>query len=207
MNYNDFNNEEIWYGGHYELSIEYNPSGDNKKLNKALATLYKCDIFNGMWKDRKDFLNHYHTVTLPINFEEDGSVDQFYGAVTDSKGNIFPCLISIIRIVGESDWIDISIPLVIFEKNFNCNYPLIKETNLWLKDIDRMFTTITELIFSHSPFDLAMIGEEISGRTNQKGITLEDINNITCILPIQLQSKLGLHDIGVKLLNELRKFD
>ncbi|PFH82609.1 hypothetical protein [Bacillus sp. AFS088145] len=207
MNNIDFNNEEIWYGGYYELSIEYNPSGVNKKLNEALAVLYKCDIFNGMWKERKDFQNHNHTVTLPINFEKDGSVDQFYGTVADLKGNIFPCLISIIRIEGESDWIDISIPFGIFEENYNCNYPLIKESNLWLKDIDKMFTTITELIFSHSPFDIAMIGEEITGRTNSQEITLVDINNITCILPIQLQIKLGLHDKGVKLSNNLRKFN
>ncbi|ODG93396.1 MULTISPECIES: hypothetical protein [Bacillaceae] len=206
MNYNDFNNEELWYGGYYELSIEYNPYGDNKKLNKALVALYKCDNFNGMWKERKDFQNYYETISLPINLE-DASVDQFYGTVTDSKSNIFPCLISIIRIEGESDWIDISIPLVIFEEIFNCNYPLIKESNLWLNDIDKMFTTITELIYSHSPFDLAMIGEEVSGRTNQKEITLVDINKITCILPNQLQSKLGLYNQGVKLTNDLRKFD
>lgn len=44
MKYADYINPEIWTGGFYELSIEYHPSGDHKKLNDALDSLYQCDF-------------------------------------------------------------------------------------------------------------------------------------------------------------------
>ena len=51
-----------------------------------------------------------------------------------------------------------------------------------------------------------MIGEEISGYTNQEEITLEDLGKITCILPNQLQKKLYIQGEGNKLSKQLRLF-
>lgn len=66
--------------------------------------------------------------------------------------------------------------------------------------------TIAETIYNDSHFELAMIGEEVSGITNQKEMTLEDIEKITCILPVHLQKRLGIEGKGETLSKQLRLF-
>ncbi|AMO85406.1 hypothetical protein ABHM95_07095 [Solibacillus isronensis] len=83
-----------------------------------------------------------------------------------------PCMVSIISTNEESDWLDIAIPEAIFEKIYHYKYPLTKELNPWLEQVDEVLIKLAEFIYKHSPFDLAMIGEEISGYTNQQTFPL-----------------------------------
>lgn len=186
MKFEDYINHEKWTGGYYELSIEYHPSGDHKKLNDALDSLYKSDNFHGMWVEKSDY--HMAPVPLPIHIEEEG-VHLFYGTLTLTAGHQLPCVISIISVCGESDWLDISIPQAIFEERFPYKYPLTKELNPWLSLIIEMYAKLTETIFKRSPFTIAIIGEEVSGE-NIPEINLE---HVTLITPSQLQAKLGLN--------------
>ncbi|MEI5906157.1 hypothetical protein WAK64_03610 [Bacillus spongiae] len=206
MNYDIYNNPDNWIGEFYELSIEYHPFGNNKRVNEALLGLCKSDNFNGVWEDKKDYQKK--SIFLPINIEED-SVTQFYGTLSfsNSKDGELPCVITIIRVDGESDWLDIAIPQASYEEIFPCKYPLTVELNPWLKEINTLYTQLAEIIYCNSPFDLAMIGEEVSGYTNQEEITHEDVQNITCILPSYLQDRLKLKGKGKELSNQLIIFD
>ena len=65
---------------------------------------------------------------------------------------------------------------------------------------------IAKTIYTHSPFELAMIGEEISSYTNQEQINLRDLEKITCILPIHLQKRLEIQEKGKRLTKQLRLF-
>ncbi|HZG73679.1 MAG TPA: hypothetical protein VEY51_19235 [Chondromyces sp.] len=205
MNYKFYNDPDNWIGGYYELSIEYHPFSNNKRINKALAALYESNYFNGIWEDKKDYPKK--TISLPINIEED-SVNSFYGTLSllNSTENELPCVISIIRLNNESDWLDIAIPQAAFERIFPYNYPLTIELNPWLKKINEVYTQLAETIYRNSPFELAMIGEEISGYTNQEEITYKVVQNMTCILPSQLLNRLGLKGKGKELPNQLRIF-
>ncbi|MEO2073789.1 MAG: hypothetical protein ABGX20_00010 [Bacillus sp. (in: firmicutes)] len=203
MNYSEYNNPNNWIGGFYELSIEFHPVGNNDRLNKALNALQSFKLFRGLWKERQDF--QAGSISLPINID-DNSVSQFYGTLIMTDGNTLPCLISLIRIEGESDWLDISIPQASFEKFYPYKYPLAKELNPWLIKVDETLIRLAETIFSHSPFELAMIGEEISGYTNQGQISFEDVGKINCILPAHLQKHLGIKEKGKELTNQLRYF-
>ncbi|UTI42237.1 hypothetical protein [Niallia sp. RD1] len=203
MNYNEFTNPDNWIGGFYELSIEFHPVGDNNRLNQALIALENIGFFNGLWQERQDFLSD--SISLPINIDDD-SVNQFYGTLNLTDGNTLPSLISVIRIEGESDWLDISIPQATLEQLYPYEYPLTKELNPWLAKIDEIYIRIAETIYNNSPFELAMIGEEISGYTNQEEITKEDSEKITFILPIRLQKRLGIQDKGEELSKQLRLF-
>lgn len=206
MKYTDYTNPEKWIGGFYELSIEYHPFGDNKKLNDALESMYKCDFFNGMWIEKSDYFKSPVPLPLPINVEEE-SVNLFYGTLSLTEDNKLPCVISVIRISGESDWLDISIPQAILGEKFHYKYPLTKELNPWLSKIVEMYAKLAESIFKSSPFNIAIIGEEISGYTNEANITINDLENVTLIMPSQLQTKLGLKRIGKELSNNLRIFN
>jgi hypothetical protein len=118
-------------------------------------------------------------------------------------------MISVIRIAGESDWVDISIPQAAFEKVFPCRYPLTTELNPWLEEINDVFARLAEAIYLKSPFDFAMVGDEISGETNHEELTLELMKNktyMTCILPTPLLDRLRLNEKGTALSNGLRMF-
>ena len=123
MNYSEFKNQNSWTGGFYELSIEFHPVGNNKRLNDALVALQKCNSFKGLWQTREDFQSN--TISLPLEIKKD-SVNQYYGTLSISDGNTLPCVITIIRIDKESDWLDIAIPQSIFEKKYSYKYPLTK---------------------------------------------------------------------------------
>lgn len=203
LDYKEFINPDNWIGGFYELSIEFHPVGDSNRLNQALITLQNLGFFNGLWREKQDFKSD--SISLPINIEEK-SVNQFYGTLILSDGNALPCLISVIRIEDESDWLDISIPQASLGLFYPNKYPLSKELNPWLVKVEEIFIRIAETIYNHSPFELAMIGEEISGYTTQEEITLEDLGKITCILPNQLQKRLEVQEGGEKLSKQLRLF-
>ena len=203
LNYKDFTDPNYWIGGFYELSIEFHPFGDNNRLNQALIALRNLGFFTGYWQEQQDFESD--PISLPINNDE-GSVNQFYGILSSPDGNTLPCLISVIRIDGESDWIDISIPQASLELFYPYKYPLTKDLNSWLVKIDELFIRIAETIYNYSSFELAMIGEEVSGCTNQDKINLKDLEKITYILPIRLQKRLEIHEKGEELTNQLRLF-
>ncbi|TFB24086.1 hypothetical protein E3U55_04540 [Filobacillus milosensis] len=203
MKYNEFINLDNWIGGFYELSIEFHPVGDDKRLNDALKSLEKSNVINGIWKEQEDYQKK--RVSLPIEIEED-SVNQYYGTLLISDGNTLPCVITIIRVDVESDWLDVSIPQAAFEKAYPYKYPLTENLNPWLNEVAETFIKLAEIIYEQSPFDLAMIGEEISGYTNQEDITLEQLKKSTFIIPIVLQKRLETQEQGEALSNELKLF-
>lgn len=204
MNYNEFTNPDNWIGGFYELSMEFHPVGNNVRLNQALTALGKLNFFSGFWKERHHYLSN--SITFPIHIDDD-SVNQFYGTITLSDGKTLPCVVTIVRIIGELEWLDIGIPEAILEKLYDLQYPLTKEFNPWLAGIDEIFIRMAESLFDRSPFELALIGEEISGYANQENITLKDLEKITCILPHRIQKRLGVLEKGEGLTNQLRLFD
>ena len=208
MDYASYTNPDTWIGGFYELSIEYYPFGNNKRVHGALTALCNSDHFNGVWEDKKDY--QMQSISLPIHIDED-SVIQLYGTLTLTLSHSIelelPCLVTVVRVDGKSDWLDVAIPQAAFEKIFPYKYPLTLELNPWLQGINELYTQLAEIIYCGSPFDFAMIGEEISGYTNQEDLTDEVVQSLTCILPCHLRDRLGLEGKGKELSNELLLFD
>ena len=205
MNHSFYNNPDTWSGGYYEISLEYNSSDHDNHINKALKGLCKEGVFKGLWADKFDFQTAF--VQLPLLFKND-SVTQLYGVVSLSRNEQLhlPCSITIIRVDGDNDSIVISIPQGAFEQLFSYQYPLTVEFNPWLKDINELFVQIAISIYEHSPFDLALIGEEISGYTNIEQATIETLQRVISIVPLLLQKKLGIEGEGHKLSSALKIF-
>ncbi|MCM3387139.1 hypothetical protein M3649_03205 [Ureibacillus chungkukjangi] len=107
-----------------------------------------------------------------------------------------------IRVPEESDWLDISIPLAFLKEKYQFVYPIVKRTPE-LANIDELFIKLTEIIYKKSPFELAMLGEEVSGFITKKTITKDSLDRITCILPIELQQELAVLGNGEILSNGL----
>lgn len=201
MNYYEYTDLKNWTGGFYELSIEFHPVGNNKRLNDALIALQNCNFFDGLWQERENFQKN--TLALPLKIESD-SVNLLYGTLSLTNELSLPCAVTIIRTNEESDWLDIAIPEAIFEKMYPYKYPLTKDLNPWLNQVNGVLIKLAEFIYKYSPFDLAMIGEEVSGYTNQQDITLECLDTITCLIPVTLQERLNVQ--GKELSNQLMLF-
>ncbi|MCM3585855.1 hypothetical protein M3182_08875 [Mesobacillus maritimus] len=199
MRYSVFTNSDYWTGSYYELSIEFHPAGNDQRLNEALTALQLSDFVSDLYDQQMK------PVRFPISIEP-SSIYSFYGMLTLSDVVTLPCLISIIRTDEESDWLDFSFPLASFEKNFLLKYPLTKELNLWLGEVDKLFIKLAEFIYKQSPFDFAMIGEEISGYTDQENLKVDCLDTITCLLPFELQRRLGVQKQGKILSNQLRLY-
>lgn len=205
MNADFFSNFHEWSGGYYELSVEYHPVGNNSRVNKALTALCKMECFWDIWADKKE--EQKLLLCLPITIEED-SVRQFYGALAcpHSSQVELPCVITVCRVEGQSDWLDIAIPQAAFERVYQSKYPLTLELNPWLKQINELLVQVAETIYASAPFHLAMIGEEISGYTNGQQITAETVQKGIFLLPSALQERLGLNEDGMELSNDLKLF-
>lgn len=201
--FNDFTNPESWTGSFYELSIEFHPVGNNKRLNDALMALQNHNSFQGIWKEREMYQKQ--TLDLPIEIEVD-SVTNYYGMLDVTKEISLPCQIILISTEGESDWLDVAISSAVLENTFAVSYPLTSEHNAWLALIDELLIRLAEEIYTQSPFEMALIGEEVSGSINQQGIIQSGLEAVqsTTILPQGLQIQLGVQGRGRALSNDLR---
>ncbi|UOE94706.1 hypothetical protein [Alkalihalobacillus sp. LMS39] len=191
---NDVIESSQWSGGYYELSIEFSPVGDDKKLNAALAAVSNSKI-----------------VAVPISHRvkiEGNSVNQWYGEIHILDGKVLPCMMAVTRIDDESDWLDISIPQSAFEQAYCYRYPLTKDLNPWLNDVNVTLIKLAEWVFKESPFELAMIGEEITGHTNHTVVTREIIESGSgiFILPFSLHKKMKPLRRGIELSNGLQLY-
>ncbi|WP_080846299.1 hypothetical protein [Cytobacillus gottheilii] len=72
-----------------------------------------------------------------------------------------------------------------------------------------MFIELLINIYGQSKFQLAMIGDEVSGYTRINEIKVSDLCNeeIIFILPVDLQRKLNVEHIGVEYPHQLRKYE
>lgn len=73
MKYSEFIAPDNWIGGFYELSIEFHPVGNDRRLNDALTSLIKSKVIYGIWKEREDYQRN--PVSLPMKMENN-SVNQ-----------------------------------------------------------------------------------------------------------------------------------
>lgn len=196
-------NDDNWSGGYYELSLEFYPSGSDKRVLTAMKALCEISDFYGPWKEK----NHFENDVLLLDKIEEESVTQLYGILKISEHHAVSCLVSITRITNESDWLSISIPMSTIEKFYPVKYDFTEEQNPWKKELDDLMISFAEIIYIHSPFELGMIGWEVSGYVNHSQFSRDFLGKgIPFIIPASLISKLKLEAESIMLNNELRLF-
>ena len=63
------------------------------------------------------------------------------------------------------DWLDFYIPLGALETIYEVAYPYDKSWRVWAQPLDHWFADIGRWIHQEVPFQLGLIGEEVSGFT------------------------------------------
>lgn len=181
--------ETIWNGGFYELTMEFLATIE---LQQVVQILNEAPHFTGFWRERTS----YHE--KPALFAS----DQLYGylSIDDVK---LPCLISLIQVEGQSNWLDISIPQGAFSEQFDYQYPLTIENNEWLKKVRDYFVHLAQHVYASHPFLLAVIGEEASGYTTAAEFSTDCIAHYTFIMSREMYKQLDYANNEVEFSDDL----
>lgn len=179
--------DENWFGSYYELAIELGPTGDDERLCTALEHVWSLPQLRGSWIAKSDF----DLQSSPIECR-DGIVFSRYGVITLTSEISVGCVTHTVREPDGSDWLDLCIPTGMLGHCYDVQYPLDCATNPWMVQIDRLFAQMAASVFRSIPFQLAIIGEEVSGITHAATITSEDCRFCPFLLPELLWQRLGL---------------
>ena len=188
MDRDTFLNESSWLGSYYELCLEIGASGDDQRLNSAVANLWAQPQLHGGWADRAS----YPQPPTALGFA-DGFVQPRYGAFTLSSGHRLGCVTHTVRETDGSDWLDLCFPTGMLQLLFDVRHPLEYATNPWMRTVDRDLAQVAASMFRTDPYLLGLIGEEVSGLTNAESINAETRRCGPFLLPDSLWLSLGLN--------------
>ncbi len=179
---------ENWFGSYYELAIEVSTAPADERLRASIEQLWSCTaVVAGPWLDKEVT----RAVAVPRLPAVEGMAAS-YGIVHIPDLGDVRCVSWVIREVGcGSDWIDLCIPTSALEP-FGLAYPLVSETPCTLIDaIDRALLHVAVSVFAGAPFELALIGEEVSGMWSSATVTRHDLTQGGFLLPDKLAQQTG----------------
>lgn len=78
---------------------------------------------------------------------------------------------------------DFCIPTGMLEREYLVQYPLIPQNNSFLIELEKTVSELANKVYSIFPFDMALVGEEVSGMLYFDSLTKEDVENGGVILP------------------------
>lgn len=203
MNESDFLNPENWYGSHYELAIEY-PKGNDTELLEAINSVWHQPELTGPWREKEGWGKD----AQPVDDLETEDSNHCYGLIELEKSMVIGCLSLTVRESGNdgSDWLCLCIPTGMLELVFEVEYPIVRNRNPWLDIVDRFFLRCAIVVNNVSSFDLAIVGEEVSGYVNRKEVTPEIVKRGGYVLSKRLVDTLGMDLMSVALSDQLRWF-
>ncbi|WP_090980900.1 hypothetical protein [Paenibacillus sp. CF384] len=132
--------------------------------------------------------------------------NHLYGILALADSTLLGCLSLTVREEEGSDWLDFCIPLGMLEKKYAVSYPLIPENNSFLRELETVFFEISKTVYSIYPFDMALIGEEVSGMLYVDSLTEDDVLNGGVILPEKTVTKMRVLHAGTRIAPDLLLF-
>lgn len=192
MNHSSFVAHENWWGSFYELSMEYYPAGNDARLLAAMRALWSTPLLHGPLAGPSGEPDQaQQPVPAPVSIgAELGDLNRLYGVLALPGQRPLGCLSLTVREEQGSDWLDFCLPMGMLELAFPVVYPLLAPTNPWLAEIDRVFLTLAEAVHAAQPFDLALVGEEVSGDAYASQITAADVAKGGYLIPAGLMQRL-----------------
>jgi hypothetical protein len=205
VNRDDYIELVNWYGGFYELAIEYVPKGDDERLLKAIAAIWGSPLLTGPWQDRNQF---GEASFLPDSLEFD-SDNHLYGVLELPNRQSLGCLTVLVRESDDSDStdrVDFCIPTGMLDLVFPVSYPLARSDNPWMKLIDPILLSLAERVYQASPFDMASIGEEVSGNPRRSTLSESTLVHGGIVLPSAFAKTFAASNAAIALPSGLHWF-
>lgn len=187
MDLQTYLNSDNWLGSYYELAIELQDSPNDSNLFRALKSLWGHPSLSGGWPRKEDYGQSATNFSGEVDKIE--SFFHMYGLVTLPTSNIeFGCLTVVVREeIGKdhgSDWLNLCFPTGMLEQAFSVEYPLdCKSNDVWIDQVDALLKEIANSIYEQVKFELAIIGEEVSGYVHKADLPFADNESGYLITP------------------------
>ena len=211
-----------WHGSFYELAMEFHPTGDDARLLAALQALWSDPAVHGplespyTWPEQETTLLSIPAVPMPVleavaqvglpqTLDPEGP-EHLYGLLTPAGRPAIGIVCVMVREQGGSDWLDLCCPTGMLGYRPELNDYGSYETNLWVDGIDEVLLRIAAAVYAAAPFDLALIGEEVSGQGYAGTVTPMDLARGGYLLPSDLLQRLQPEVPSVRLSSDLHWF-
>lgn len=149
---------EQWQGSHYELSMYYPSSSLDQQVRlRLLQTLWNDPHLSGVIDEPTKFGEAWQC----LDAIETGEGKHYYGCILLPGEKITGCASCFIR-SGNATWLSLYIPSGLLERVFPVSYPLTREQNPWIKDLDAFLSALGARAYQSIPFTVATLGEEAS---------------------------------------------
>ena len=194
MNKEIFTRKENWRGSYYELAMELQPSHDDVRLERALLAVWSHPNLSGHWLNLESYgqTPDVFRVTELVNNGSNIAYVNLYGIFLVPEVNQqIGCLSVVVRENNGSDWLDFCFPSAMLESAFSVKYPLVHDENSWLSIVDKYLLEIADTVYRQTPYDLALIGDEVSGMAHKISITATEIENGGVFLSPALWDKIS----------------
>ena len=178
------------HGSYYELALELDPSGNDLRVMRTVETLWRQPELRGPWRERTCLDADPDEITI------EADQGRLYGCLTVDDRREVGCISCLVRVEGESDWLDLCIPTGMLELRFPVSYPLDRATNPWLSALDDVLVRMASAVYAATSFQLGLIGEEVSGVSSAAEVTAEECERGGLIVPGELWRKLSPHREG-----------
>jgi hypothetical protein len=158
-----FTPKNVWYGGFYELALELGEPSD-ERLFEALDALWQHPSVEGCYLENDVEPNEQKRVSPSPQLLNRMHI---YGLARLPDGKQVACGSCIIREDDGSDWLDFYLPTGAVGEVYDIGgYPFDKAGFAhrdWQIPVDEWLKDIGKHIFSIVPFNLGLIGFEVSG--------------------------------------------
>lgn len=160
-----------WQGSCYELAIEYSPGGNDARLLNALNATWNEPALSGPWLSPDGFLG---TDRMPESLEGYGD-NHLYGLLDLGDDDSVGCLTVTGREADGSDWLNFRIPVAMLKRVCPVVEPFTRAANQWLYSVDELLVSLGERVYSYYPFNLAIIGHQVSGKLHESNVGTSDL--------------------------------
>ncbi len=159
-----FTHEETWYGGFYELALELGAPSDERLLT-ALQALWAFLPLEGCYLDR-----HVEPSAQPRLTPSPALLQHTHlqGIAQLPNSCRVACGTCVIREEDGSDWLDFYLPLGALSGAYDLGgYPFDdRRHDHWQRPVDAWLARLGYHVFAAIPFELGLIGMEVSGITS-----------------------------------------
>ena len=148
---------ERWHGSHYELSMAYPWLSHQERLSLLQYAWSDVNLL-GVVESPEQFGQPWHD---PATVDP-ADASHCYGYIRLADGHLIGCG-SYFTSWENATWFTLYIPLGHLDQIFPVHYPLEDEDEQWISIVDASLAAIGAQIHRQMAFQVAALGEEVSG--------------------------------------------
>jgi hypothetical protein len=169
-------NEQAWFGGFYELAMEYEPWSEGN-LDGALKAIWDFPDLQGCYL-RHDIEPSQQQRVAPSLAMLEANV-HLRGIATLADGKQIACGTYLVPDDAGPAWIGLYLPMGALSTAYDVGaYPFEQDTSSqrWREPLEKWLAAVGEFVFSRSAFRLGLVGFEVSGMVSAKDLLVPGVS-------------------------------